>query len=212
MSKLKPFDLEAAKAGAKVVTRDGRQVRIICWDAKLKLNFSIVALVTMDNGDELTNRYNNDGNRLGGIGEEHPYDLFLLDESEPELTGFEKEYFRLYNEGYEDGRAGSRPLSDAVLKESAKELLELAKKELRLEVEAEYWGTQKPYFKGKEDGRAELLSNLPKWRKMKGACGCGDREIAITRTAPGYYYLAKGIGPGDTYIYLEDLEKLPWEE
>lgn len=30
--KLKPFDLEKAKQGAKVVTRDGRPVRIICWD------------------------------------------------------------------------------------------------------------------------------------------------------------------------------------
>ena len=32
--KLKPFDLEAAKAGAKVITRDGRPVRIICFDRK----------------------------------------------------------------------------------------------------------------------------------------------------------------------------------
>ncbi|SUE33641.1 hypothetical protein [Rikenella microfusus] len=30
---LKPFDLEAAKAGAKVVARDGSPVRIICFDA-----------------------------------------------------------------------------------------------------------------------------------------------------------------------------------
>ncbi len=32
MTKLLPFDLEAAKAGAKVVTRDGRPARIVCWD------------------------------------------------------------------------------------------------------------------------------------------------------------------------------------
>lgn len=29
-----PFNLEAAKTGAKVVTRDGRKVRIGIWDAK----------------------------------------------------------------------------------------------------------------------------------------------------------------------------------
>jgi len=29
---MKPFDLEAAKAGAKVVTRDGRKVRLFCFD------------------------------------------------------------------------------------------------------------------------------------------------------------------------------------
>ena len=32
MTKLLPFDLEAAKAGAKVVTRDGRPARIVCFD------------------------------------------------------------------------------------------------------------------------------------------------------------------------------------
>lgn len=31
---LRPFDLEAAKAGKPVYTRDGRKVRIICFDAK----------------------------------------------------------------------------------------------------------------------------------------------------------------------------------
>lgn len=45
--KLKPFDLEAAKAGAPVVTRDGRPVRILTYDARRPR--PIVALV--DNGD-----------------------------------------------------------------------------------------------------------------------------------------------------------------
>ena len=31
---LKPFNLEQAKAGAPVVTRDGRPARIVCWDRK----------------------------------------------------------------------------------------------------------------------------------------------------------------------------------
>ena len=31
---LKPFDIEAAKAGKQVCTRDGRKARIICFDAK----------------------------------------------------------------------------------------------------------------------------------------------------------------------------------
>ena len=33
-SKLKPFDPVAAMAGAKVVTRDGQSVRVICIDAE----------------------------------------------------------------------------------------------------------------------------------------------------------------------------------
>lgn len=32
MTTLIPFDLEAAKAGAPVITRDGSSVRIVCWD------------------------------------------------------------------------------------------------------------------------------------------------------------------------------------
>lgn len=206
----KPFDLEAAKAGAKVVTRDGRQVRIICFDKK-DPQYPIVALVpeTKDiKSLEVVFIYQEDGRYFST--REHDRDLFLLDEGEPELTAFEKAIYKFT----EDGNGEYYDSDDLleITKDFAPKLLELAKKELRLEVEAEYWGTQKPYFKGKEDGRAELLSNLPKWRKMKGACGCGDRVIAIIRTAPGYYYLAKSIGPGDTYIYLEDLEKLPWEE
>lgn len=40
---LKEFDLEAAKAGKPVCTRDGRKARIICFDAKC--NKPIVALI-----------------------------------------------------------------------------------------------------------------------------------------------------------------------
>ena len=40
---MKPFDLEKAKAGGKVCTRDGRPARIICFDRKH--SYPIVALV-----------------------------------------------------------------------------------------------------------------------------------------------------------------------
>ena len=40
----KPFDLEAAKAGKPVCTRDGRKVRILCYDLK-GAEYPIVALV-----------------------------------------------------------------------------------------------------------------------------------------------------------------------
>ena len=41
---MKTFDLEAAKRGAAVCTRDGKQARIVCHDADNPL-FRIVALV-----------------------------------------------------------------------------------------------------------------------------------------------------------------------
>ena len=46
---LKPFDLEAAKSGKPVCTRDGRKARIVCWD--MRGLFSIAAVITGENSD-----------------------------------------------------------------------------------------------------------------------------------------------------------------
>lgn len=46
--KIIPFDIEKAKAGAEVITKDGRSVRIICYNKKLDSEFTnnpIVALI-----------------------------------------------------------------------------------------------------------------------------------------------------------------------
>ena len=48
---LKPFDLEAAKAGKPVCTRDGRKARIICFDRISDNDYKIVACVTVFDGD-----------------------------------------------------------------------------------------------------------------------------------------------------------------
>ena len=52
---LKPFDLEAAKAGKPVCTRDGRKARIICFDANDER--SIIALLEFkcENGGYVEN-------------------------------------------------------------------------------------------------------------------------------------------------------------
>lgn len=72
---LKPFDLEKAKAGAKVVTRDGRDVRIICWDRE-KSTYPIVALVKDQDGtEEDTETYTLDGVCVEG--EKYSIDLFM---------------------------------------------------------------------------------------------------------------------------------------
>ena len=56
---MKPFNLEEAKAGKPVCTRDGDKVRIICFDCKNE-SYPIVALTLM--GDiELINTYTKDG-------------------------------------------------------------------------------------------------------------------------------------------------------
>lgn len=71
MQKMKPFDLEAAKAGKPVCTRDGRKARIICFDLNNK-NFPIVAII---NSDSEENAYQYD---IDGICDEHDNNLNLM--------------------------------------------------------------------------------------------------------------------------------------
>lgn len=72
---MKPFDLEAAKAGKPVCTRDGRKARIICFDRKS--DAPIVALI-MDNDREETHSYYEDGKSVRN--QKYDYDLRMLPE------------------------------------------------------------------------------------------------------------------------------------
>ena len=59
---MKEFNLELAKAGHPLQTRDGRAVRILCYDRKSKKNnYPIVALVEIQEGEEDTYWYTIDG-------------------------------------------------------------------------------------------------------------------------------------------------------
>ena len=77
--KLKPFDLEAAKAGKPVCTRDGYKARIICFDAK-GMHQPIVALVTQDNGVEYIETYYSNGRFNDDINSQSGGDLMMLPE------------------------------------------------------------------------------------------------------------------------------------
>lgn len=60
---MKEFDLQKAKAGEPLCTRDGRNVRIICWDFKNE-TYPIVALVEnigKGNVYECANFYHSNG-------------------------------------------------------------------------------------------------------------------------------------------------------
>ena len=74
-SSLKPFDLEAAREGKPVCTRDGRKARIICFDAKG--DKPIIALVEMGVA-ETPNNYPIDGKAIST--KETPCDLMMLPE------------------------------------------------------------------------------------------------------------------------------------
>ena len=61
---LKPFDIQKAKAGKPVCTRDGRKARIICFDRidSTGCNLPIVALIQCEE-TEVLRLYRNDGKR-----------------------------------------------------------------------------------------------------------------------------------------------------
>lgn len=73
---LKPFDLEAAKAGKPVCTRDGRNARIICFDAKCA-DTPIIALVSRNDGEILLRHYK-DGKL--SVDKDSDADLMMLSE------------------------------------------------------------------------------------------------------------------------------------
>lgn len=67
---MKPFDLEKAKAGAKVCTRNGLKVEILRFDVK-NPNYQIAALITDENGVEYYQNYTKDGKYYGSKTEDH---------------------------------------------------------------------------------------------------------------------------------------------
>jgi hypothetical protein len=74
MQKMKPFDLEAAKAGKPICTRDGRKARIICFDRNWE--YPIVALIECENGEEMISACDKDGKAR--IYETQGTDLMML--------------------------------------------------------------------------------------------------------------------------------------
>lgn len=75
--KLKPFDLQKAKAGKPVCTRDGREARIICFDRNSIQ--PIVALIKNFNEEESVNVFFKDGHSLSKNNEVEA-DLMMLSE------------------------------------------------------------------------------------------------------------------------------------
>lgn len=86
-SNLKPFDLEAAKAGKPVCTRDGRKARIICFDAKC--NKPIVALI-YDCNKETVLQYLENGRFF--VDQIDKYDLMMLPQKKEGWVNVYKSY------------------------------------------------------------------------------------------------------------------------
>lgn len=81
MKNLRPFNLEEAKAGKTVCTRDGRKVRIICYDYNNHPMYPIIALIKNEFGDDITEEiktYTREG--VFDITEKSKNDLMMIPE------------------------------------------------------------------------------------------------------------------------------------
>ena len=74
---MKEFDLEEAKKGKPVCTRDGRKARIICFDCNNEEEHPILALVDLDrNGKEIIMSYTINGEGVKGA--RYGHDLVMI--------------------------------------------------------------------------------------------------------------------------------------
>lgn len=76
---MKPFDLEKAKAGAPICTREGFRARIVCFDADNKRFPLVVLIKDSDNSGEYPALYNKEGFFFDGE-KDHPKDLCMVGE------------------------------------------------------------------------------------------------------------------------------------
>ena len=109
---LKPFDIQRAREGKPVCTRDGRKARIICFDVKAKK--PIAALITNDDTEEAHFYYDNGRSDQY---QEYRYDLMMLPEKK-------EGWINIYNADttfyYVDGRVFET--KDEAVKEAKEEV------------------------------------------------------------------------------------------
>ena len=109
----------------------------------------------------------------------------------------------------------SEPSLPSNLDEAAEEWCKTNNKGIALSADrkSHYLTEGKDAFKrGAEYGKEEVLKDLPRWGKWRyGALGNGRGiPIAIVKRGLNGYELVDSLGvPGERYIMLSDLEKLP---
>lgn len=75
-----PFDLAKAKAGAKIITRNGNPVRITCYDVDARIEGFTLLVLARKNGKELPYLCRENGTARLDESEESDSDLFIEEE------------------------------------------------------------------------------------------------------------------------------------
>ena len=100
---LKPFNLQKAKEGNPVYTRDGRKARIICFDRNDL--YPIVALIECEDGKEIIGAYSKEGQTE--IYEIKGTDLMMLSEKKEGWVNVYKNQIHNTSESAEEGHKGT---------------------------------------------------------------------------------------------------------
>ena len=153
----------------KVETAAGCPVRIVCWDMACELPILGLVLLNDEKAEEIAVGFTNEGTNLLG---EPLYDKLFIVTPEEEMSEFEKAIKRAFI------CAGCSSVSNGIVKDTASELLALAREELFANdtVLKEYAQV------AREQGKAEALKDLPRWKKCQVddpiACvnNCAKRE------------------------------------
>ena len=180
-----PFTLDAwlKDKSQKIETGEGELVHILCTNAEGVL--PIIGNV----GEESENLQRWTGKGQYHVGLSTPNkDLFIVTPEE-EPTEFEKACMKLYHEGRDDGFSGDK-LSNESVKESASELLSLAKQQLLLSGELL---TQEHHEKLMETLRKECKKDLPRWKKVGVDTGQTNLIKGYTREEDELYRNGKCI-------------------
>lgn len=164
-----PFDIkyrpEIESGKYKVMTAEGLNVRIICWDRNTTY-WKIVGLITSQSGNEVVFTYDENGKESDGCLHGYRNDLLILTD-EPELTEFEKELIKIMKEeGSPIGADTSKYTEGDIeaMHSYSERLLKLARKQLQPEIDAEinlaYKNSDEVQYRS---GREDALKDLPKW-------------------------------------------------
>ena len=107
---LTPFDINLAKQGKPVCTRDGYKARIICFDAK-GMHQPIIALITQDNGVEYIETYYSNGRFNDDINSQSGGDLMMLPEKK---VGWVNVYKNQIHDTPESAKEGHKGITDYI--------------------------------------------------------------------------------------------------
>ena len=201
---MEQFNLETwlQDKSRKVMTREGKHVEIIHTNSPVP-HHPIVGFI-----DKSIYTWTIDGKLIYSKEEPDKNDLFFADE-EAELTEFEKAVRNIL----------ARYISNIdcfpeTIKDEAKSLLDLARKELQPEIDKEIDKAYKKidtivYDSGYKQGQYEIMEDLPKWKKAKKDEEL-DCHVAIQQD--DRVVLSDFVQKDEYYITLDVLKKLQKEE